>query len=113
MRNRPCPRVLGIDEHFFTRKQGYATTFVDLGKRKGYELLYQMKGGPNVFFVAEEYFPLFGIQDNSPEAIYRPLPVAMERPEWNYGRNGVPWPEGKDTLVWDHLVIQKRFILDR
>lgn len=25
-----CPRVLGIDEHFFTRKKGYATTFVDL-----------------------------------------------------------------------------------
>lgn len=30
MANRPCPRVLGIDEHFFTRKKGYATTFVDL-----------------------------------------------------------------------------------
>lgn len=26
----PCPRVLGIDEHFFSRKQGYATTFCDL-----------------------------------------------------------------------------------
>lgn len=25
-----CPRVLGIDEHFFSRKQGYATTFCDL-----------------------------------------------------------------------------------
>jgi transposase len=30
MANRPCPRVLGIDEHFFTRKNGYATTFEDL-----------------------------------------------------------------------------------
>lgn len=28
------PRVLGIDEHFFTRKKGYATTFADLGKHK-------------------------------------------------------------------------------
>lgn len=28
--SEPCPRVLGIDEHFFTRKQGYATTFCDL-----------------------------------------------------------------------------------
>ncbi|HLU15901.1 MAG TPA: transposase family protein, partial [Burkholderiaceae bacterium] len=27
---RPCPQVLGIDEHFFTRKKGYATTLVDL-----------------------------------------------------------------------------------
>ena len=25
-----CPQVLGIDEHFFTRRQGYATTFCDL-----------------------------------------------------------------------------------
>jgi len=30
MDRRRCPRVLGIDEHFFTRKKGYATTFVDL-----------------------------------------------------------------------------------
>ena len=25
-----CPQVLGIDEHFFSRKQGYVTTFCDL-----------------------------------------------------------------------------------
>ncbi|MFK7891609.1 MAG: transposase, partial [Granulosicoccus sp.] len=30
--NRSCPRVLGIDEHFFTRKKGFATTCVDLEK---------------------------------------------------------------------------------
>lgn len=29
-RGAPCPRVLGIDEHFFSRRQGYATTFCDL-----------------------------------------------------------------------------------
>jgi len=34
MSNRPCPRVLGIDEHFFTRKKGYATTLVDLKNHK-------------------------------------------------------------------------------
>lgn len=28
--SRPCPEMLGIDEHFFTRKKGYATTFVDI-----------------------------------------------------------------------------------
>jgi transposase len=27
---RVCPRILGIDEHFFTRRHGYATTFCDL-----------------------------------------------------------------------------------
>jgi transposase len=26
----PCPQVLGIDEHFFSRRHGYATTFCDL-----------------------------------------------------------------------------------
>lgn len=29
-----CPAVLGIDEHFFTRRKGYATTFCDLKGRK-------------------------------------------------------------------------------
>lgn len=36
--NDPCPRVLGIDEHFFSRKDGYATTFCDLGKRKIFDV---------------------------------------------------------------------------
>jgi transposase len=31
-----CPRVLGIDEHFFTRRKGYATTFCDLRNHKVY-----------------------------------------------------------------------------
>jgi transposase len=30
--------VLGIDEHFFTRKKGYATTFVDLRKHKVFDV---------------------------------------------------------------------------
>src|SRR6056297_443129 len=34
MSNRPCPQVLGLDEHFFTRKHGYATTLVDLKRNK-------------------------------------------------------------------------------
>jgi len=29
-----CPTVLGIDEHFFARRKGYATTFCDLKGRK-------------------------------------------------------------------------------
>lgn len=34
-----CPRVLGIDEHFFTRKNGYATTLCDLGNHKIYDVV--------------------------------------------------------------------------
>ncbi len=38
MRKRPCPQVLGIDEHFFSRKSGYATTFVDLRNHKVFDV---------------------------------------------------------------------------
>ena len=36
---RACPEVLGIDEHFFTRKKGYATTLVDLKNRKVFDVV--------------------------------------------------------------------------
>ena len=35
----PCPRVLGIDEHFFSRKLGYATTFCDLRNHSVYDVV--------------------------------------------------------------------------
>jgi len=38
MSNRPCPQVLGIDEHFFTRRKGFATTFVDLRNHKVFDV---------------------------------------------------------------------------
>ena len=37
--SRQCPQVLGIDEHFFTRKPGYATTFCDLKNHKVYDVV--------------------------------------------------------------------------
>lgn len=36
---RVCPRVLGIDEHFFTRKKGYATTLTDLRNGKVFDVV--------------------------------------------------------------------------
>lgn len=38
MARRCCPQILGIDEHFFTRKKGYATTFVDLKNHKVFDV---------------------------------------------------------------------------
>jgi transposase len=38
-KNSPCPRVMGIDEHFFTRKKGYATTICDLARNKVFDLV--------------------------------------------------------------------------
>lgn len=37
--NNPAPRVLGIDEHFFTAKQGYETTLANLQSHKIYDVL--------------------------------------------------------------------------
>ena len=37
-KNAPCPRVLGIDEHFFSRKKGFATTLCDLEHHRVYDV---------------------------------------------------------------------------
>jgi transposase len=34
-----CPAVLGIDEHFFSRRQGYATTLCDLKNHTVYDVV--------------------------------------------------------------------------
>lgn len=36
---RSCTQVLGIDEHFFTRKQGYATTLVNMKNHKVFDVM--------------------------------------------------------------------------
>lgn len=33
-----CPKIMGIDEHFFTRKLGYATTIADLRRHKVFDV---------------------------------------------------------------------------
>ena len=33
-----CPKILGIDEHYFNKKQGYATTFCDLKKHRIFDI---------------------------------------------------------------------------
>jgi transposase len=38
-KNNPAPLILGVDEHFFTRKQGYATSFADLAKGKIHDVV--------------------------------------------------------------------------
>jgi transposase len=37
--SRSIPQVLGIDEHFFTRNKGYATTLVDLNNHKVFDVV--------------------------------------------------------------------------
>src|SRR5690606_21708992 len=37
--NALCPRVIGIDEHFFTRKDGYATTIANLVSNRVFDVV--------------------------------------------------------------------------
>jgi transposase len=39
IKNQPCPQILGIDEHSFSKKQGYATTFCNLKKHKIFDIV--------------------------------------------------------------------------
>jgi transposase len=37
--SRRCPSILGIDEHFFTRRKGFATTLCDLKRHTVYDVV--------------------------------------------------------------------------
>ncbi len=39
MKNNPCPLVMGIDEHFFSRKHGYATTICNLARHRVHDIV--------------------------------------------------------------------------
>jgi transposase len=50
-----CPKILGIDEHFFTRKKGYATTFCDLRNHRVYDVtLGRSEAALEAYFVTLE-----------------------------------------------------------
>ncbi len=38
LQRKECPRIVGIDEHFFTRKKGFATTLVNLEKKRIFDV---------------------------------------------------------------------------
>jgi transposase len=47
-----CPQILGIDEHFFTRKKGYATTFCDLKNHRIYDITLDRSEAATLIFFA-------------------------------------------------------------
>lgn len=111
----PPPDKMVIEFHPMNYWDGSAyagaslQSLADLGKRKGYELIYHMSNGVNAFFVDAKYYPLFGLKDNSPTALFRPpygaSPEALrDTPEHLLG---------KKYLVWKELRIPKVFRLDR
>ena len=74
----------------------------ELGKRKGYELVHLMEEGPNIIFVDEPYFDRFGIEDNSPKAMWRPRMPALSDPR--------VYPDDKKTLKIDAFEIEKKWV---
>ena len=49
--NQQCPRILGIDEHRFTRKQGFLTTFCDLAKRRVFDVVKGRSAGEMIDYL--------------------------------------------------------------
>lgn len=66
---------IDYDPEFLWRGDDYygasITTFIRLGREKGYELLHCTSRGENLLFVKKEFFELFKIQDNSDESFYQ------------------------------------------
>jgi hypothetical protein len=106
----PPPMLMVVDFHPLNYWDGSSyhgaslQSLANLGKKKGYELLYCMSWGPNAFFVDAKYFERFGIEDNSPEALFKmkpaePAPFVM--------------PSTGEPFHHDAFTVEKKWILDR
>ncbi len=107
----PPPQLAVVDYHPMNYWDG--TNYVgaslqsvyELGKKKGYELVHVMRTGPNAVFVDKKYFARFGIDDNSPSAMYTP--------RGNPQPNPTEYPDDKKWLEIDAFKVKKQWILDR
>ncbi len=81
------------------------SALVALGKEKGYELVSVVSH--NAFLVAEEYFPLFEIEDNRPETLRKDLDVITYLFS---GYDGTVFLSGYKGLPWHMLPIKERSI---
>ena len=106
----PPPEKMVIDYHpmNYWDLTGYfgasLQSLYELGKKKGYELVYHMSHGGNALFVDAQYFPLFGIRDNSPKALFNEPPEVMS-PLLKQG--------GDKNLIWKNLKIEKKLLHHR
>ncbi len=93
----------------------------ELGKRKGYELIYCTQAGINLFFVDRRYYRRFGIRDNSPMRLYRPpgygvggrAPNGRGHPAWEtfeLNHSGMVSRPYNKPLTWEKVVIPKKFV---
>ena len=80
---------------------------IKLAKEKGYELV--ETNGNDAFLVRNEYFPLFGIVDNSIETLFKPYLMEWQTWLWQTtsGRLKVA---GNNQLKWHNLYIPENRI---
>jgi hypothetical protein len=88
----------------------------NLGKRKGYELVYANTSGTNLFFVDARLFDRFGIRDNSPLLLYRPSRALPQIPptrirDW-IGPGGGPLPPQSPQLFVENVRIPRAYVFD-
>lgn len=101
-------------------------SYYELGKEKGYELIYVESGGVNAFFVDKKYYRRFGLTDNSPLRLYHPHTsawggkfIVLEEDLHEFvTENGrirdLPYPYfNNESLKWEGFEHQKRFVLGR
>jgi len=77
-------------------------SLVDLGKKKGYELVSVLPF--NAFFVACEYYPMFGIENNAPEVL------RADQSHITYlfsGYDGRVFLHGNRTLPWHRIELKE------
>jgi hypothetical protein len=112
----PPPKLAVVDFHpmNYWDATDYAgasiQSYYELGKRKGYELVYGNQAGVNLFFVDAKYFPLFGIEDNSPKRFYRPPQFGLESGGRAPNGRGAPPYESKPELTIRGFKIKKRMV---
>jgi len=116
----PPPQRMVVDFHpmnYWDRTDYFGASLqslYDLGKKKGYELVYHNKFGNNAFFVDGQYYDRFAIADNAPEKLFHANPLAAALLDRSpQGRDGVPFSPGNDVLHWDAFDIPKKFRFDR
>ena len=116
----PPPKLMVVDYHPMnywdnTLYVGASLqSLYNLGKKKGYELVYHTRNGINAFFVDKRYLPRFGIRNNSPEKLFNPMPEELRSFfKKSIGPGEELIPKGKEFLIWKELKIKKKFIFDR
>ncbi len=126
----PLKMVIGFHPMMYWDEVGFHNgasiqSLYELGERKGYKLIGTNHRGINLFFVEQQYFPRFRIDDNSPARLYQPLLGVAKHMDGrsstfahfssafdNEAIRKTGLPQDPD-LVLSETTIRKRFRFDR